>query len=298
MPGGLEGLPPQPPSPDIPAKQPEAAKQPAQRDSAKASSIGRKSLTPKDENVQERPEFWPGGDTEQYIIKKPVVPAQTGTEPSEATQKMVQKAKQGLLSKLKKLVGGEKENIAPVATLANNPEVKTKEGRSSLKLIDWLEKNALAEEGVLRLSGTKTEADKLQETILRNPEKAAIPADFKIVSTVLKAIIEKQQLISGTAKEKYLQAGAEGGDEDAKTALLKQMYNELPPEKRAVLKAVIELSARIASQSDTNKMKPTNLAVTPGVTLYTMDMKNALNELPAAERAFVLMLKNKDQIFQ
>lgn len=159
---------------------------------------------------------------------------------------------------------------SPAAEGASSPEVLS---RAANLLISFLAKdeNALKQEGIFRLSGSKVVNDELVKRLTQSSVTLSEEELSKInpnsLTGALKEIFGQMDLFgSPKLTENFLQLGTKinGLSEEEKIAELKKLVGELPEQQQKDLNAMLALLAKITEFKDVNKMAASNLAIVFG----------------------------------
>jgi len=150
-----------------------------------------------------------------------------------------------------------------------------------VKMVQFLEAKGLHEEGLLRLSGSVAEINKMKEALQHGEDVDFNEHDPHAVTGLLKLFLRElpEPLIPEPYHYKSLEimGNAEMMD-DQKVVEVKMIIDQLPPENHAMLRALMNFLVQVNAAADKNKMNIPNLITcmvptlkcVPGIFMYVI----------------------------
>ncbi|KAI0793371.1 hypothetical protein C8Q75DRAFT_848735 [Abortiporus biennis] len=142
--------------------------------------------------------------------------------------------------------------------------------------IKEIEARGMEAEGIYRVSGRHAAVQELQHKIERNEAAFQFNPtydDVYAISSLLKLYLRElpEPVFKFPLQERIQHTGELEEHIANNFQLLRSKIRRLPPVHQATLKAIVEHLARVASQSEKNKMDPRNLAIVFGSVIFGED---------------------------
>eukprot|EP00002_Diphylleia_rotans_P035442 TRINITY_DN772_c0_g1_i2.p1 TRINITY_DN772_c0_g1~~TRINITY_DN772_c0_g1_i2.p1 ORF type:complete len:629 (+),score=137.90 TRINITY_DN772_c0_g1_i2:49-1935(+) len=203
----------------------------------------------------------------------------------------------------------DKEPISPMTKLFGAPllRILKRDGRKGHEIpiliqqfLDYLDAKGLQEEGIFRLSGARSQIERIKNDVDRGRSLDVDEiGDPHVVAGLLKMFLRElpEPLITFELYQTFISARAYEGEEDIKEIVT--LTHQLPQANYVMLDKLMALLHKTRGFSDVNKMGSANLATVFGPNLMrTKDLADAkLSDNSAISRVLEFMIDNHAKIF-
>eukprot|EP01120_Amphizonella_sp_Union-15-10_P000197 TRINITY_DN10236_c0_g1_i1.p1 TRINITY_DN10236_c0_g1~~TRINITY_DN10236_c0_g1_i1.p1 ORF type:complete len:394 (+),score=56.28 TRINITY_DN10236_c0_g1_i1:39-1220(+) len=167
------------------------------------------------------------------------------------------------------------------------------------KLCDYIQEKGIGIEGLFRESGNALDIHKLYLTF-RGDINLSNTNNIHTVTGTLKRYLKEQSepLIPYQVYPELTEAIAIE-DQSKKLSVIKSVLQEIPPERYAILKRIMQLLSNIRKNSKANLMTSGNLGITIGqVIAWPKDVTDHFTCVPINSAIATAMIENYDYLFE